>query len=67
MTDYTISLPIALISAKKESIHLEKWINSKIESNENKFCKEMLNYFENNLLKQLRGATQSDQRENILE
>ena len=56
-SDYPLSLSLALIGAKRDRVNIEKWISRKIDINEGKFCKEILNYFENNLFKQLRVDT----------
>ena len=64
-SNYNFSVNLAILSVKRDFLHIEKWIKERIKKSGDEFIEALINYLQNNLLAHCKGNNTN--KGNVLE
>ncbi len=64
-SNYNFSVNLAILSVKRDFLHIEKWLKERIKKSGDEFIEALINYLQNNLIAHCRGNNTN--KGNVLE
>ncbi len=65
--DHNFTVNLAILAVKRDFLHIDQWLNDRINKVGDDFIECLLNYIKENVIKQCKDVTSQTVKENILE